>query len=85
MEAEAVTEAVVHHLYLKNSSGHIHIRAEHFKKWLRDLYWEEGTYTPPKARDAEEAGGPDLIYVSAWGDTRGSGMEDSHPSRKVKH
>ena len=37
----------VRRLRLNKAGGHTHLRAYHFKKWLREAYLLEGTPTPP--------------------------------------
>ena len=45
--SEAEVEAAVHRLCLNKAGGHTHICTKHFKKWLKEAYPDEGTYTHP--------------------------------------
>ena len=45
---EVDMEVAVRDLHLNKPGGHTHLREEHFKKWLREEYPEEGKSNPPK-------------------------------------
>ena len=46
---KAEVEALFWWLRLNKAGGLTHIHADHFKKWLREAYPVEGTYTPPQS------------------------------------
>ena len=45
--SERWKEAAVQRLHPHKLGGHTNLRAEHFKKWIREAYPTEGTSTPP--------------------------------------
>ena len=83
--SEAEAEAEVLRLLPLKAGGHTHLRADHFKTWLREAYTGEVATPPSRTWKVDAACGNSPIYVDHQEYSTGIGVDHPGLNLQGKH